>query len=380
MFPSNAWLKRTRGYSYLHKGNRETAWRGFTLVELLVVLAIVGLLIALLLPAVSAARISAQRTRCANNLRQQGTALQSYAGLHADHLPPLWMSNHKGDLRSLELEREFNNFGWRVLALPFLEQQPLFDQMNFSKSPLQQPNLAIARASLPVFQCPSTPGYLRTVESLGFGSEAVSELSFGAVDYSAVFVTVPPDLSELIPGVWLGTVPSVPEEDVTMVRLLHEWNACRRVSARVSDADDGLSNTVLVVEQAARPAVYTASGELTFPDVTTNDNPGVGRDTGPTTAGDEAGSFGPTSEPLIVALVSGPIASSQGAWSTAESGVFRGAGANYHNHHDPFSFHDTIGALFADGSVHMLHPETSPLVLTALYSRSGGEVTSPGDW
>ena len=51
---------------------------GFTLVELLVVISIVGLLIGLLLPAVQAARETSRRTQCASNLRQIGLALEQY--------------------------------------------------------------------------------------------------------------------------------------------------------------------------------------------------------------------------------------------------------------------------------------------------------------
>jgi prepilin-type N-terminal cleavage/methylation domain-containing protein/prepilin-type processing-associated H-X9-DG protein len=61
--------------------------RGFTLVELLVVVAVVGLLVGLLLPAVQASREQARIANCASNLRQLGLAMIRYADLHAGHWP-----------------------------------------------------------------------------------------------------------------------------------------------------------------------------------------------------------------------------------------------------------------------------------------------------
>lgn len=61
--------------------------RAFTLIELMVVIAIIGLLIAVLMPALGKARTQARRTACASNLRQIGTGLRDYLNDNRDRLP-----------------------------------------------------------------------------------------------------------------------------------------------------------------------------------------------------------------------------------------------------------------------------------------------------
>jgi prepilin-type N-terminal cleavage/methylation domain-containing protein len=68
--------------------------RGFTLVEFLVVIGIIGVMMGILLPAMRKARLAAERTACASNLRQVGVALLMYVNDNRHHLPmvvePLW--------------------------------------------------------------------------------------------------------------------------------------------------------------------------------------------------------------------------------------------------------------------------------------------------
>lgn len=100
---------------------------GFTLVELLVVIAVIGVLVALLLPAVQQAREAARRTRCRNNLKQIALALHSYHDQHGS-FPPGWVR----DVRRQTADAPTNCWGWSALLLPSLDQSPLYNQLDFS--------------------------------------------------------------------------------------------------------------------------------------------------------------------------------------------------------------------------------------------------------
>lgn len=132
---------------------------GFTLVELLVVVTIIGLLIALLLPAVQAAREAARRIQCANHFKQVGLGMQNY---HAAHqcFPPgmiVWDSRWPADGScGSKPSTEYQGFGWSALTLPYLEQQALFNAINFNGwwSTAGSTRTALA-ARVDVFLCPS---------------------------------------------------------------------------------------------------------------------------------------------------------------------------------------------------------------------------------
>lgn len=123
--------------------------RGFTLIEVLVVIAIIGVLVALLLPAVQAAREAARRMQCTNNLKQLGLAMHNYESAHGAFPPSV-------DLGGSGTSVAYGG-GWSAHAriLPFLEQRPTFDAINFSLSYEATENQTAASRAVAAFICPS---------------------------------------------------------------------------------------------------------------------------------------------------------------------------------------------------------------------------------
>lgn len=126
---------------------------GFTLIEMLVVIAIISILISLLMPAVQSAREAANRTQCANNLKQIGLALHLYHDQY-HKLPP-----------SRKAMAESPTWAW--LILPYLEQENLYRQWpNGWPYPGLDPGEPIEPAQLekatsvlgtivPIYSCPT---------------------------------------------------------------------------------------------------------------------------------------------------------------------------------------------------------------------------------
>ncbi|MBP88844.1 MAG: prepilin-type cleavage/methylation domain-containing protein, partial [Planctomycetaceae bacterium] len=126
---------------------------GFTLIELLAVITIIGIMIALLLPAVQQTREAARRTSCKNNLKQIGLALQLYHDTWQT-LPPGWLARDPATGRA-DPEGE-PGWGWAARILPFLEQDPLFNQLVHLELPITDPQNDWARATvLSVYLCPT---------------------------------------------------------------------------------------------------------------------------------------------------------------------------------------------------------------------------------
>lgn len=122
----------------------------FTLVELLVVVAIIGILVGLLLPAVQAAREAARRVQCSNHLKQIALAVHNYQSTFK-RFPP-------SALVDLNTTRTGNNGSWGVHGriLPYLEQGNVYDSVDLSLAWDNQ--MSIDGLKIAVYACPSDPG------------------------------------------------------------------------------------------------------------------------------------------------------------------------------------------------------------------------------
>jgi prepilin-type N-terminal cleavage/methylation domain-containing protein len=145
---------------------------GFSIIELIVVIAVIGLLIALLLPAIQSSRSSTRRVSCLSNLRQIGLAFQNYHDLF-NLLPPfsVWSTASTGEplggntwpvgfidrvaiglAPGSEPSRLHTN--WAVILLPHLEQGNLYNQYSSHLPVSDSANAQVRMAELPIFKCP----------------------------------------------------------------------------------------------------------------------------------------------------------------------------------------------------------------------------------
>lgn len=321
----------------------------FTLVELLVVIAIIGMLVAILLPAVNASREAARQATCKNRLRQQAIGLRNFAQTFNESLPAIWQGG--------ENWQPHENFSWRVALLPFVDEQNRFDQINQSLLPLDPTNVDSA-GPVEIFSCPSTPGSPRIIRELG----PYEELALGGTDYVSVFEVNGPTQPYIQTGVWFGgAAPDFLEFETSSMdgpmppmRVEPDLRSAeiRKVPSTLRRVRDGLSNTVLIVEQAGKPERLSRNPEPTFDE----DMPGA-----------------PFSETLMNAV------STEGSWITAEY-ASHSNGVNFNNHLGPYSFHNGVSVAMCDGSVHFWPEGTSDEVVRALMTREGNEIVGSGDW
>lgn len=223
--------------------------RAFTLVELLVVIAVIGILVGLLLPAVQAAREAARRMQCSNHLKQLTLAMHNYHD--AFSITPVHM--HRGADDFDASGGGSGNLSWYVGLLPHVEQSALYEQIPFESSGKGDAwsgvanNTSVlgrlARVSVPTFRCPTESSVNSVVATGGVTG------NFNYVANSGH------GRNMLMPWEATGGSLKVSPGIISMNRMSEagpysdNWRSTTNRNFGFRDVLDGLSNTAALSEQ-----------------------------------------------------------------------------------------------------------------------------------
>ena len=238
--------------------------RGFTLVELLVVIAIIAILIALLLPAVQAAREAARRTQCVNNLKQHALAMHNYhdahgilpAGAYCDDQAP-----HPHGCYNI-----YSCHNWFSSLLPFIEQGAAQELMDFNRRTDESPNIDLILSwENSVARCPSDPDAGMISHQRFAGTSCNVKMIGGSLNDSSMGESYAPNGG---PVAWTGdgecAIPPDPSLHGLNCQSAHLGShdhgspglfaGGNGVAFRFRDCFDGLSYTFLIGERL--PKLY----------------------------------------------------------------------------------------------------------------------------
>jgi prepilin-type N-terminal cleavage/methylation domain-containing protein/prepilin-type processing-associated H-X9-DG protein len=210
---------------------------GLTLIEVLVVIAIIGALIALLLPAVQQVRTAAARVQCANNLHQLGLALHMYNDTNGAFPPALVTSGAN--------VQDAYATGFTYL-LPFLEQDATYRTYHFDDPWYLPSNYQAVGTSVKVFYCPANreQGGLDLAPIAAEWSTALPPFAAGC-DYAFCRGAN-------------GALPSDPRRIPGQVRGAFDVQPQGRKGVRLAAITDGTSTTLALGDAAGGSPVYLA--------------------------------------------------------------------------------------------------------------------------
>lgn len=352
----------------------------FTLVELLVVVAIIGTLVGLLLPAVQMAREAARRTSCANNLRQLAIACANYESA-MKYLPPTKRTYSGSSPAAAGCEAGMANRGWAPDALHHLEESNLIAGYNLSQDwwvnadgsapstgtsgVLDTPvdgNRSLVRNQLAVMQCPSAPNPNRIQDKI-----ANPRKTGACTDYFFVAGT----------GTAFSAAASLPAwSPAALTGATEEWSGCgasaKRPRGTLAKITDGTSKTMLLGECAGREDVWRANTRYPANADDTAGNASCARARGGAWATNDNSYF------LGDSLVSGCTkATTSPTYGTIPTSLMRVNGSNEWGWL-VYAFHPGgAHVVMADTSTRFLEENTSVQLIGELATRSGGETSGP---
>jgi prepilin-type processing-associated H-X9-DG protein len=205
------------------------------LIELLVVITIIGILVALLLPAVNSVRETARRTECQNNLRQLGLAILNYETLTRE-FPPAYVASTTTPKQGRQNYVQY--------ILPQIEQQAIADRWDFTINWNSGTNIEAAKNDISMLVCPTGPTSAeRKAKS--------SSYQYGMHDYAANTLITSAAFKRFQDA---GLIKNDRPEPTKLIGLLSN------ISTRAASIRDGLSNTFLLHEDVGRPLSYTHKG------------------------------------------------------------------------------------------------------------------------